>query len=142
MVSKYKERFKCPCCGYPTLDEQGGYDICLICDWEDDGQNDSNADRVLGGPNGEYSLTQARSNFKQFFIMYSPEEDKRTASEDTLEEINTKKELCKVYDKLMINDNESETENIDTEIGNLEEKLYEITREKIKEYEKKTVKND
>lgn len=139
MVSKYKERFKCPCCGYPTLDDQGLYDICLICNWEDDGQNDSNADRVLGGPNGKYSLTQARSNFKQFFIMYSPEEDKRITGEDTLEEINTKKELCKVYGKLMITNNESEIENVDTEIRNLEEKLYEITREKIKEYEKKII---
>ncbi|WP_017413915.1 hypothetical protein [Clostridium tunisiense] len=39
----------------------------------------------------------------------------------------------------MITNNESEIENVDTEIRNLEEKLYEITREKIKEYEKKII---
>lgn len=140
MVSRYKERFKCPCCGYPTLDEQGTYDICLICNWEDDGQNDSNADRILGGPNGKYSLTQARNNFKQFFIMYSPGEDKRITGGDTLEQVTIKKELCKVYDKLMIINDESEIENVDTEIGILEGKLFQITKEKIKQYEKKIAK--
>ncbi|MDF2858165.1 MAG: hypothetical protein K0Q87_4016 [Neobacillus sp.] len=27
MISKYKERLKYPCCGYPTLDEQGLYGV-------------------------------------------------------------------------------------------------------------------
>lgn len=29
-------KFTCPCCGFKTLDERGGYDICEVCDWEDD----------------------------------------------------------------------------------------------------------
>jgi hypothetical protein len=28
----------CPCCLYRTLQEQGGYNVCPICLWEDDGQ--------------------------------------------------------------------------------------------------------
>jgi len=60
----------CPCCRYPMLSERAAYEICLICWWEDDGQDDANADRVLGGPNGRYSLTQARANFADHFDMY------------------------------------------------------------------------
>src|ERR1700736_2803504 len=30
-------RATCPCCGYPMLDGRAGYDICPLCDWEDDG---------------------------------------------------------------------------------------------------------
>ena len=60
----------CPCCGYPTLLERGAYEICTICWWEDDGQDDDNADAVRGGPNGAYSLTQARANFADHFDMY------------------------------------------------------------------------
>lgn len=58
--------FACPCCGYLTLEERGGYDICPVCFWEDDGQDDHNADLVLGGPNGRLSLSEARKNFREF----------------------------------------------------------------------------
>lgn len=51
----------CPSCGYPTLDTRGEYDICDVCNWEDDGQDDANADDVLGfSPNGGISLTESR----------------------------------------------------------------------------------
>lgn len=60
----------CPCCGYPTLAARGDYEICTICWWEDDGQDDANANDVLGGPNGAYSLTMARANFADHFDMY------------------------------------------------------------------------
>lgn len=26
----------CPCCGFISLSERGGYDICGLCGWEDD----------------------------------------------------------------------------------------------------------
>ncbi|WP_433417783.1 CPCC family cysteine-rich protein [Microtetraspora malaysiensis] len=55
-----------PCCGYLTLDERGGSEICPVCFWEDDGQNDHDADEVRGGPNYELSLTQGRRNFGEF----------------------------------------------------------------------------
>ncbi|MGL4596824.1 MAG: CPCC family cysteine-rich protein, partial [Bacteroidia bacterium] len=29
----------CPSCGFPTLTGRGHYEICTICDWEDDGQD-------------------------------------------------------------------------------------------------------
>jgi hypothetical protein len=43
-------RFRCPCCGFRTLNERGGYDICPVCFWEDDGQDDADANTVCGGP--------------------------------------------------------------------------------------------
>ena len=58
--------YACPCCRCKTLSERGYYDICPVCFWEDDGQDDPNADLVRGGPNGALSLTQARANFKEF----------------------------------------------------------------------------
>ena len=58
--------YGCPCCGYITLDERGGHEICPVCFWNDDGQDDHDADRVRGGPNRKLSLTQARRNFAKF----------------------------------------------------------------------------
>jgi hypothetical protein len=58
--------YRCPCCGCKTLYGRGGFEICDVCFWEDDGQDDADADEVRGGPNGSLSLTQARANFKSF----------------------------------------------------------------------------
>ena len=58
--------YNCPCCGYNTLGERGGYEICQVCFWEDDGQDDQDADVVRGGPNDALSLSQARTNFQSF----------------------------------------------------------------------------
>jgi Cysteine-rich CPCC len=55
--------YPCPCCRFVTLPDRGGDDICPVCFWEDDGQDDHDADVVRGGPNYSLSLTQARSNF-------------------------------------------------------------------------------
>ncbi|HDS1039071.1 TPA: hypothetical protein QDZ42_002087 [Stenotrophomonas maltophilia] len=57
---------RCPCCGSRSLASRGGYDICPVCFWEDDGQDDDDADVVLGGPNGDLSLTDARANYRRF----------------------------------------------------------------------------
>jgi hypothetical protein len=58
--------YRCPCCGCITLDERGGYDICPVCFWEDDGQDDHDEAIIRGGPNGALSLTQARANYHEF----------------------------------------------------------------------------
>ena len=60
------ERYRCPCCHYKTLEERGGYEICPVCGWEDDGQDDGDADTIRGGPNGMLSLTLARKNYIEF----------------------------------------------------------------------------
>ncbi len=58
--------YHCPCCGYKTLSERGRYEICPVCFWEDDGQDEEDKDVIRGGPNGKLSLTQARINFQTF----------------------------------------------------------------------------
>lgn len=62
------DKFACPCCGYKTLPERGGYEICNVCFWEDDGQDDEDADVIRGGPNGALNLTEARRNFVEFGV--------------------------------------------------------------------------
>jgi hypothetical protein len=57
---------RCPCCGCKTLAERGGFEICKVCFWEDDGQDDHDANVVRGGPNGALSLTEARANYRRF----------------------------------------------------------------------------
>jgi hypothetical protein len=56
----------CPCCRCRTLRERAGFEICPVCFWEDDGQDDADADEVRGGPNGDLSLTEARANYLVF----------------------------------------------------------------------------
>jgi len=56
-------RYACPCCGFLTLKTRGHFDLCEVCFWEDDGQDDHDADDVRGGPNADLSLTAARRNF-------------------------------------------------------------------------------
>jgi hypothetical protein len=58
--------YKCPCCGFRTLFERGGDEICPVCFWQDDGQDDHDADDVRGGPNDDLSLTEARRNYRTF----------------------------------------------------------------------------
>ncbi|MFU8806680.1 MAG: CPCC family cysteine-rich protein, partial [Bradymonadaceae bacterium] len=55
----------CPCCGHLTLKERGAFEICPVCFWEGDGQDDIHAHLDYGGPNCG-TLWQARANFLKF----------------------------------------------------------------------------
>ena len=55
--------YTCPCCGHATLTTRGRFEICDVCNWEDDGQDDHDSWVVRGGPNGSMSLDDARSRF-------------------------------------------------------------------------------
>merc|ERR1711916_340639 len=57
---------QCPCCLYFTLHERGAFEICPVCYWEDDGQDESDVTEVRNGPNGELSLSKARQNFATY----------------------------------------------------------------------------
>lgn len=61
-----KKIYRCPCCKFRTLHGRGQDEICPVCFWEDDGEDEADADSVWGGPNGSLSLRQAQSNFKLF----------------------------------------------------------------------------
>jgi Cysteine-rich CPCC len=56
------------------LNDNGGFEICVICWWEDDGQTDTDADEVRGGPNSHYSLTLAKKNFADHGHMYGKDD--------------------------------------------------------------------
>ncbi len=58
--------YPCPCCGYLTISEPppGTFEICPVCNWEDDYVQFNNID-FEGGANEE-SLREARENYKIF----------------------------------------------------------------------------
>lgn len=60
-------KYACPCCRHFTLDGRANYDICPVCYWEDDGQDDHDADEHhYFSPNHGFSLTEARQNYRDF----------------------------------------------------------------------------
>jgi uncharacterized protein YjbI with pentapeptide repeats len=61
-------KISCPCCSSLTLSTRGGFEICEVCYWEDDEQDDADADVVHGGPNGKLSLTEARNNYAELRV--------------------------------------------------------------------------
>ncbi len=71
------EFLPCACCGNLTIGERACYEICPVCFWEDDGHGEDEAHNVWGGPNGMFSLAQARLNFQKFGA-YDPEKASMT----------------------------------------------------------------
>ena len=58
-----EERFRCPCCGFKTLETAGAMALCPVCWWEDDGQEDGDASDVRLTVNGQLSLSEAREHY-------------------------------------------------------------------------------
>ena len=56
-------RFQCPCCDYFTLTRQGGYEVCPVCYWEDDGTGLAALDAV--STSNHTTLRTARLNFER-----------------------------------------------------------------------------
>jgi hypothetical protein len=56
-------RFRCPCCGYRTLEAPDALGLCPVCWWEDDGQEDEDAGDVRLTVNGALSLNEAREHY-------------------------------------------------------------------------------
>ena len=76
-------KFACLCCGFLTLDERGGYDICPVCFWEDDAyivikdgeikglrvERVISDDELLDMPSGAnhgLTLREGRENYRKF----------------------------------------------------------------------------
>ncbi len=100
-------RFACPCCGRPSLSAPAEYDICPICFWEDDGQDDPNAAEVWGGPNRDYSLAEARENFRKHGTMYRPSDRKRFEQQTTPDRTAFKRRLDAIYSRLATTEGEA-----------------------------------
>ena len=57
-------KYKCPCCGYFTLEEKPGhYEVCPVCFWEDDPKA-KEAPNIAFGAN-QMSLKEAKKNFRE-----------------------------------------------------------------------------
>lgn len=55
---------QCNCCDYFTLSERGGWEICPVCFWEDDGFGQKELDFPSGANHG-LTLREGRINFNQ-----------------------------------------------------------------------------
>ncbi|HTA79079.1 MAG TPA: CPCC family cysteine-rich protein [Terracidiphilus sp.] len=62
-VKPTEVRFRCPCCGYRTLDAPDAMKLCPVCWWEDDGQDDEDAQEIRLTVNGHLSLAEARASY-------------------------------------------------------------------------------
>lgn len=99
-LDRGQARFPCPCCGYPTIAMRGDYEICDICWWQDDGQDDPDADSVWGGPNGKFSLAAARENFKLYLDGHGPRKTDAII-EDTEVKRQAKSAVIAAYDAMV-----------------------------------------
>ncbi len=129
---KFEQYFLCPCCQFPTLSQRKDFDICPLCDWEDDGQDDHNANIVLGGPNQSYSLTEARENFQKYLTSYRPSDKyhferttvKKTIDGEIIWDLTVmKKEIMEKYITAMSVSNTTERKKTLSEIRKLIKKL-------------------
>jgi hypothetical protein len=114
----------CPVCGYLTLNERSGYDICSICFWEDDGIDDFE-ENEKSGPN-HMTLKEGREIFQ---------EAKRKMLTTKLVSDNL---IDSLRSKFLEIDNLIETENSDkSEILRLQNEVIELlTKNKIYGLEK------
>lgn len=89
--SDVETRYRCPCRGYRKLALPEALELCPVCWWEDDGQEDHDASEVRLIVNGNLSLEEARLHFAQCgaahprFRIYvrSPAEAERSRTFDT-----------------------------------------------------------
>jgi hypothetical protein len=94
------ERCTCPCCAYPTLPDRGHYEICSLCNWEDDNQDDPDADQVWGRPNSDYSLSEARRNFAEHLIQYRVGDIRAFSRSQDPQRLALKRALTEVYRRM------------------------------------------
>ncbi len=66
--------YKCPCCGYKTLNEQydiikgTGYEICPYCGWEDDGTTDIEVNTSINKGSIREYRERMESNKNKYYI--------------------------------------------------------------------------
>lgn len=58
-------KYRCLCCGYKTLDNQGAFDLCPVCFWEDDSYPQDDGTIIFAGVNRS-TLKQSQKNYQKF----------------------------------------------------------------------------
>ena len=117
--------YACPCCGYPTMDERGCDDICLLCHWQDDGQDDPYAEEVWGGPNYSYSLEEARRNFQDHLTMYRVTDEENFRRETAKND--RKRNLIELYEQIRSTADEAKAIDLRKQARDLYESLRHAT---------------
>ena len=107
----------CPCCGYPFLTTVAVSEWCAFCYWEDNGQDDHNANEILGESNGTLSLTEARKNFETKFCAFQQNapEFEHIEWQKRLP-VTWKRRIAGLYDRLITVETLEEAENLWKEI--------------------------
>lgn len=124
-------RYACHCCGYPTLGSLGEFEICSLCCWEDDGQDDADADLVRGGPNHSFSLVEARENFERYRVIYPPEMDTRIGGPDSEREKEARRAIIAAFDQLMENPGSEELQRLKQQVVEGEQELGQELKRRI-----------
>jgi len=57
------KQYKCPCCGEVVFEELGEFEICPICDWQDDPLQRNDPDDNMGV--NTKSLNEAKTAWKE-----------------------------------------------------------------------------
>ena len=125
--------YECPCCGYLILNGRGKNEICPLCNWEDDGQDDPHADEVWGGPNYYLSLTAARKNFSKHLISLDPR-DKRFEIHNSEIIKEAKRKMMATYDVMCNETDEEKRGSLLKEIEKTRQFLREETHRRFHEY--------
>ncbi len=133
-------RTDCPCCGYPTLPEHGAFELCVLCDWENDFQDDADADEVLGGPNGDESLTEARVRFEQYRRSAALGAPLRRidGGQDTLAEHTVKHALIATFDAIMTEPDHHHHDALWQQVVAHETELHRARDEQLRQLNKTT----
>ena len=124
-------RLTCPCCGYPTLGSWAACEICSLCHWEDDGQDDADADLVRRGPNHSFSLVEARENFERYLVMYPPEQDTRVGGPDSEREKQAKQTIIAAYEQMMQEPTREELQRLWQQVVKCEQTLEQELKRRI-----------
>jgi len=132
LASKALATHNCPCCSYPTLDSTGDNEICELCGWEDDGQDDAHA-AELWGTNSDYSLAEARENFRRYLTMYRPEDEvmfrrsrqkKLDGGRTVRDLVAVKKAITEKFDLIRTGHSPEKQTQLVTELADLYKKLF------------------
>ena len=70
----------CPVCGCLTLEEIGGYEICPVCFWEDDGDRDPDS---KNSANEGLTFLEGRENFLKYGAFHEKFKDRTRKPEES-----------------------------------------------------------
>lgn len=133
----------CLCCGYPTVKEpvtglfddyMGPDEPCVVCGWTYDHRENPTPpemEEVFEGfaedyPNGDYPLSESRTNFEAHGTMYRPEDSDHFEKSTRHTRTMLRKEITALFDSLMEKSVDAEIKDI---WSSIREKLTTLKKE-------------